>query len=123
MRPATASDLFFFFFRPVGRVGRAEYALAVGMIVSIEFAALVYFYGHPDANPGVAFLVALLGLPLFVAELVVVAKRCHDVGLPGLFVVLIFVPLLGLGWLLLLAVMPGSPGVNAYGAPPGRDPD
>ncbi len=123
MHPASANDLLSFFFRPAGRIGRVEYALALGMIVSIEVAALAYFYGHDDIDPGIAFLIALIGLPLFVAELVVVAKRCHDVGLPGLFVVLLFVPLLGLGWLLLLAGMPGSPGLNAYGAPPGPDPD
>jgi uncharacterized membrane protein YhaH (DUF805 family) len=123
MHPATASDLLVFFFRPVGRIGRAEYALAIGMIVAIELAALAYFYGHDEIDPGIAFLIAVIGLPLFVAELVVVAKRCHDVGLPGLFVVLLFVPLLGIGWLLLLAGMPGSPGLNVYGAPPGLDPD
>ena len=65
----------------------------------------------------------LVGLPVLVAEFVLVAKRCHDIGLPGLFVVLLFVPVVGVGWLLLLAVMPGSPGLNAYGAPPGIDPD
>ena len=117
MQPATASNLVAFFFRPAGRIGRLEYVLAIGMIVSIEVAALAYIYGHDDIDPGIAFLIVLIALPMLVAELVVVAKRCHDIGLPGLFVVLLFVPILGLFWLLLLAGMPGTPGFNAYGAP------
>ncbi len=123
MQPATTSHLVDFFFRPAGRIGRLEYALAIGMIVSIERAGLAYIYGHDDIDPGIAFLLALIVPPLFVAEFVIVAKRCHEIGLPGLFVVLLFVPLLGLFWLLLLAGMPGTPGLNAYGAPPRPDPD
>jgi uncharacterized membrane protein YhaH (DUF805 family) len=123
MQPATASDLVTFFFRPVGRIGRLEYALGLGTIVSIETAVVAYVYGRDDIDPGIAFLITMIALPTVVAELVVVAKRCHDIGLPGLFVVLIFVPLLGLLWLLLLAGMPGTPGLNGYGAPPGPHPD
>ena len=123
MQPATTSDLVAFFFRPIGRIGRLEYMLAIGMIIAIEIAGLAYIYGHDEIDPGVAFLIALTALPIFIAELVIVAKRCHDVGLPGLFVVLLFVPLLGLFWLLVLAGMPGTPGRNAYGSPPAPDPD
>jgi len=123
MRPVSANDLLIFFFRPIGRIGRAEYALGIGTIVALELAAVTYLLGHDDIDPGAALLLALIGLPLVVAELVIVAKRCHDLGLPGLFVVLLFVPVLGVGWLLLLAGMPGSPGLNPYGAPPGFDPD
>jgi uncharacterized membrane protein YhaH (DUF805 family) len=122
MRPVSWSDLGAFFFRPVGRIGRTEYALALAMLVSIELALLAYFTGHADIDPAIVPLLALASVPVIVAELVVAAKRCHDVGLPGLFVVLVFVPLIGLGWLLVLAGMPGSPGLNAYGAPPGADP-
>ena len=113
-----------FFFRPVGRIGRTEYALGIGTLVAIEAAVVTYFLGHEDSRPGRGpLLLVLVGLPVLVAEFVLVAKRCHDIGLPGLFVVLLFVPVLGVGWLLLLAGMPGSPGLNPYGAPPGFDPD
>jgi uncharacterized membrane protein YhaH (DUF805 family) len=122
-RPASASDLLVFFFRPIGRIGRAEFVLAIGAILSLEVAAIAHLYRHDDVSPGVAFLMTLVAVPLLVAELVVAAKRCHDVGLPGLFVVLLLVPLLGLGWLILLAGMPGSAAPNAYGAPPRIAPD
>jgi uncharacterized membrane protein YhaH (DUF805 family) len=123
MRPASARDLLIFFFRPVGRIGRLQYALGVGMLVAIEAAVLTEYLGHDDIDPDVALLLGLIMLPIVVAEFVLVAKRCHDVGLPGLFVVLLFVPVLGVGWLVLLAGMPGSPGINPYGAPPGSNPD
>src|SRR5436190_23990168 len=123
MRPASASEMLIFFFRPIGRIGRTEYALGIGVLVAIEAAVITYYLGQDDADPGAALLLVLVGLPVVVAEFVLVAKRCHDVGLPGLFVVLLFVPVLGVGWLLLLAGMPGSPGINPYGAPPGFDPD
>src|SRR5258707_975897 len=122
MRPASARDLLTFFFRPAGRIGRLEYALGIGMLVSIEAAGLTHFLGNED-DAGAALFLAVIALPILVAEFVLVAKRCHDLGLPGLFVVLLFVPVLGVGWLLLLAGMPGSPGLNPYGAPPGFDPD
>jgi uncharacterized membrane protein YhaH (DUF805 family) len=123
MRPVTANDLITFFFRPIGRIGRTEYALGIGTLLSIELAVVTFVLGRDEVDPGAAFLLVAVGLPIVVAELVIVAKRCHDVGLPGLFVVLIFVPVLGVGWLLLLAGMPGSPGLNPYGAPPVFDPD
>ena len=123
MRPASARDLLTFFFRPVGRIGRLEYALGIGMLVAIEAAALTQYFGHDDVDPDLALFLAVIMLPILIAEMVLVAKRCHDVGLPGLFVVLLFVPVLGVGWLLLLAGMPGTPGINPYGAPPGVDPD
>src|SRR5262249_19254365 len=106
MRQVTASDLFAFFFRPIGRIGRTEYAPGIGTLVSVELAVLTYALGRDEVDPGAAFLLVMVGLPIVVAELVIVAKRCHDVGLPGLFVVLLFVPVLGVGWLLLLAGMP-----------------
>jgi uncharacterized membrane protein YhaH (DUF805 family) len=123
MQPANLNDLLTFFFRPHGRIGRVEYALAIGMIVAIEIAGLAQVFGHGGVDPGLAFPMPLIVLPLLVAEWVVIAKRCHDIGLPGVFVVLLFVPLIGLLWLLLLAVMPGTPGSNLYGAPPDRKHD
>jgi uncharacterized membrane protein YhaH (DUF805 family) len=123
MRQASANELLTFFFRPAGRIGRTEYALGVGMLVAIEAALVTYFLASDEADPVGALLLVVIGLPVLVAEFVLVAKRCHDIGLPGLFVVLLFVPVLGVGWLLLLAGMPGSPGLNPYGAPPGFDPD
>ena len=84
--------------------------------MAVNLAVFAFLVARDALAPPVLVLVAVLGLPLFVAQLVLVAKRCHDIGLPGSYVLLLFVPVLGFAWLVALAVMPGNPGPNAYGA-------
>ena len=118
MNPVGVSTLATFFFRPAGRIARREYALGVGLIVAVNLAVFAYLVARDALAPPLLVIVAVLGLPLFVAQLVLVAKRCHDIGLPGSYVLLLFVPVLGLAWLVALAVIPGNPGPNAYGGAP-----
>jgi len=118
MSPVGVSTLATFFFRPAGRIARREYALGVGLIVALNLAVLAYLFARDALAPAVLILVAAAGLPLLVAQLVLVAKRCHDIGLPGSYVLLLFVPLLGIAWLVALAIIPGNAGPNAYGAAP-----
>jgi uncharacterized membrane protein YhaH (DUF805 family) len=51
------------------------------------------------------------------------AKRCHDLGLPGTYFLLILVPAVGLLWPFALAFLPGNPETNIYGAPPKFEPE
>ena len=84
----------------------------------MNLAVFAFLVARDALSPPLLVLLAMLGLPLFVAQLVLVAKRCHDIGLPGSYVLLLFVPVLGLAWLVALAIIPGNPGPNAYGAAP-----
>ena len=68
--------------------------------------------------PGLVLIAGAIALVLTIGQFVLVAKRSHDLGLPGIFVLLLFVPVIGIGWLLLLAAMPGNQRTNAYGPPP-----
>jgi uncharacterized membrane protein YhaH (DUF805 family) len=112
-----------FFFRPGGRIGREEFVLGTGFILAIDAAVIVSLSPEePGAGDRIA-LFLVFTLPLLVAQFVLAAKRSHDLGLPGSFVLLLVVPVLGLGWMLLLATMRGSPGINSYGAPPEFRPD
>ena len=45
-------------------------------------------------------------------------KRLHDIGYPGKFAVLIFVPFISLLFLFAMMVIPGSQQTNEYGPPP-----
>jgi uncharacterized membrane protein YhaH (DUF805 family) len=56
-------------------------------------------------------------------RLVLVAKRCRDLNLPGSFVLLLVVPAFNVVWLLMLAVLAGNPAPNAYGPLPRFRPD
>jgi uncharacterized membrane protein YhaH (DUF805 family) len=49
----------------------------------------------------------------------VAAKRLHDRGRSGWWQVMVFVPVIGWGWLAVeLFILPGSPGANRYGPHP-----
>jgi uncharacterized membrane protein YhaH (DUF805 family) len=118
MSTAGPDKLLSFFFRPQGRITRREYALGAGMIVAINAAVLAFLITSGDPAPGLLLVIALLGIPLTVALFVVAAKRCHDIGLPATFTLLLIVPFFGPFWLLALALIPGTGGPNAYGPTP-----
>lgn len=118
MHPVGVNALARFFFRPAGRIARREYALGVGLILSVNVAAFSFLVGGGEPEPGTLFLLTVLAIPFFVAQLVLVAKRCHDIGLPGSYVLLLFVPIVGLAWFVALAFLPGNPGPNVYGPAP-----
>ncbi|CAN5152817.1 hypothetical protein BH10PSE9_BH10PSE9_18740 [soil metagenome] len=112
-----------FFFRAEGRIGRSEYALGVGLIYTVNAAVLSFALVHMEFDTDGLGLVAVAGLPSFAALCVLVAKRCHDLGLPASFVLLLFVPAIGLIWLVALAFVQGTPGPNLYGPEPRYRPD
>ncbi len=122
MSPVGLNQIFAFFFHAAGRVSPREYRLGIGVAYALAFALLIYVLFRMDEQP--AFTLLLLAkLPLTVAIFVLVAKRCHDLGLPGTFVLLLLVPLVGIGWLIALAFIPGTPGANSYGPEPRFLPD
>lgn len=118
MHPIGVNALARFFFRPAGRIARREYALGVGLILSVNLAVFSFLAGRGVPEPGLVFFLTVLAVPFFVAQLVLVAKRCHDIGLPGSYLLLLFVPVLGLAWFVALGILPGNPGPNAYGPAP-----
>jgi len=117
MNPAGVDAFASFYFKPAGRIARREYVLGLGLILALSFAGVSRLLAG-DAPIVVVVAMSLLWFPFLVAELVLVAKRCHDIGLPGIYLVLVFVPILGLAWLAALAVIPGTAGPNAYGPAP-----
>jgi uncharacterized membrane protein YhaH (DUF805 family) len=118
MAAATRDQLIAFFYRPVGRIGRLEYCLGVGFIMAIGLALLAATIARGAVGGAPLAAAAVLAIPLLVAELVLIVKRVHDFGLPGSFCILLAVPGIGPFWLLALAVIPGDPGPNLYGAAP-----
>jgi uncharacterized membrane protein YhaH (DUF805 family) len=121
--PATTDQLLRFFFRVDGRIGREEYALGITVIYSLNFSILIYLIRTETMTPLIAVLLVLVDLAILVGLAVLMAKRCHDLGLPGLYFLLILVPLIGLFWPFALACLPGNPGDNAYGPAPAIEPE
>lgn len=116
--PAAGLDqLVAFFFRPQGRITRSEYALGLVFIYALSLAIMAFVLARTDSD-GALMLTILLTLPLTVSMFMLVVKRCHDFGVTGAFLLLLFVPFVGFVWLIALCFIPGTPGPNAYGPAP-----
>jgi uncharacterized membrane protein YhaH (DUF805 family) len=117
-RPASTEDIIRFFFRIDGRIGRQEYALGITVVYALNFSILFYLLVRETMTPITIVLLILADLVILIGLAVLMAKRCHDIGLPGSYFLLILVPVVGLFWPFALAFLPGNSGPNAYGAPP-----
>ncbi len=123
MRPATTNQILHFFFRANGRISRIEYALGLIFLQAINLALLTVILTADNLTPEQVLPILVISLPLTVALAVIMAKRCHDIGLPGSFFLLALVPVIGLIWPIALVFVPGNPGANAYGPPPAFAPE
>ena len=121
--PATTDQILRFFFRVEGRIGRQEYALGIGVAYPLNFAILFYLLSRTEICGAMLLLLTAISLPVLVALIVLMAKRCHDLGLPGSFFLLALVPFIGLFWPFALAFLPGNPGPNSYGPAPVIEPE
>jgi uncharacterized membrane protein YhaH (DUF805 family) len=123
MADASASQLLTFFLRPQGRISRLEFALGAGLVMCLDLALLTFVTRDGVLTPETMLVTALFGLPLTIAMLVIAAKRCHDISLPASFVLLLLIPFVGVAWLVVLGLLPGKEGPNAYGPPPQFTPE
>ncbi|MCL6705699.1 DUF805 domain-containing protein [Pseudomonas sp. R2.Fl] len=115
--PARRPTVGWLFFSPSGRAGRQVFILGwlFWMMVNSYTLAKVALH-HEDEELsvwGAIFLVtALLSV---VSAIMLTVKRLHDVGLPGLIAVLMFVPVVSLVMLFGLCIWPSAQGANAFG--------
>lgn len=62
-------------------------------------------------------LVGLFSLALIIPNLAVGVRRMHDIDKPGIYILIAFIPLVGL-YILYLATIEGTKGPNQYGPDP-----
>ena len=112
-----------------GRINRADYWLygtvieALGALVQIIMN--VIFFGEAFIAEGaqlpaayLAFLVLLAVISVWMG-LALHAKRLHDRNKSGFMFLVVFIPLIGVIWLLISCYfLPGTPGTNEYGPEP-----
>ncbi|MCH4158060.1 MAG: DUF805 domain-containing protein [Acidaminococcaceae bacterium] len=80
----------------------------------------------PVLGQAANLLLGLLTLVIFVLSLSLLIRRNHDLGLAGVYLLLLFVPVLNLIYLFNLLVISGDYAANIYGAPrtvPTEDPE
>ena len=111
-----------------GRARRKEYWMYTLIYMPIIFLAM-----FADNALGTTFQMEAMGQSVdigygwvyvivcllhFLPSLSVVVRRLHDVGKSGWFYLIIFIPLVGFIWMLVLLVSDGNKGENKYGADP-----
>ncbi|MDO3384670.1 DUF805 domain-containing protein [Gilvimarinus sp. SDUM040013] len=97
-----------------GRARRTEYWMFV--LINLIIAILL---GVIDRVVGTGGLLGLVyGLAVLIPGIAVAARRLHDTGRTGWWLLIAFVPVIGFIVLLVFMVMDSKPGDNEYGACP-----
>ena len=101
-----------------GRARRKEY----WMFALMNFIITIVLYGIDaiigTGSGGVGVLGGLYSLAVLLPTLAVGARRLHDIGKSGWWLLIALVPLIGGLYLLFLAVQDSNRGDNAYGPDP-----
>ena len=103
-----------------GRARRKEYWMFI--LFNIIFGALTagldnilglynYEYGSGPIN-------GIYNLILLIPAIAVAVRRLHDIGKSGWMLLVVFIPLIGAIWLIVLFVREGDLGPNEYGPNP-----
>jgi len=95
-----------------GRARRKEYWMFV--LVNVILAVVVGIVAGMIKQPWIS---SLLGLALLLPGLGVGARRLHDIGKSGWFMLIALIPVVGL-YLIYLLAQEGERGSNAYGPDP-----
>ncbi len=103
-----------------GRARRKEYWMFVlfYIIFAIVLSIIDRLIGWGFLEGILGYLYLLFFLGTFIPALAVLVRRLHDTGRSGWWFFIIFVPLIGSIWILVLMIIDGEPGENQYGPNP-----
>ncbi len=115
-----------------GRARRKEFwmfvlfNIIIGIVISIidNILGTTYkvdsFLGANTIKIGI--LNSIYSLGLLIPSIAVSIRRLHDLGKSGWYYLLVFIPLIGSIWLIILFATQGNSGENAFGPDPKEDP-
>ena len=103
-----------------GRARRKEYwyFILFNLIISIVLAAIDGAMGSYSAGTGMGLLGSVYTLAILLPGIGVSIRRLHDTGRSGWWMLVGFVPLIGVLVLLVFMAQDSKPGQNLYGANP-----
>jgi len=103
-----------------GRARRKEYWMFVlfNIIASMVLSFVDGLIGTVDPVTGFGALSGLYSLAVLIPSIAVSVRRLHDVGKNGAMLFIVFIPIVGGIWLLVLMVGDSMPGDNEFGANP-----
>ncbi|MCH8556648.1 MAG: DUF805 domain-containing protein [Balneolia bacterium] len=95
-----------------GRARRKEYWMFIlfNFFIAVAIGAVESILGISQ------FLSGLYALIILIPSLAVGVRRLHDTGRSGLWMLMIFVPVIGFFVLLFFFIQDSEPGANQYGA-------
>ncbi|WP_310558976.1 DUF805 domain-containing protein [Flavobacterium sp.] len=103
-----------------GRARRSEYwyYILANLIILIVAAVIDSVTGLNFEPLPYGIIYSIYAIATFLPGIAVAIRRLHDVGKSGWFLLILFFPLIGSIWLLILACREGDQGTNQYGPDP-----
>ena len=103
-----------------GRARRKEYWMFVlfNLIISIVLGRIDALFGTMDYTTSIGYIGGLYSLVVFIPGLAVAVRRMHDIGKSGWMLLVVFIPIAGIIWLIVLLATDSVPGENQYGPNP-----
>jgi uncharacterized membrane protein YhaH (DUF805 family) len=110
-------------FSPSGRIGRQAYVMSILLWLMLQGAAVTMMLAFENTSKAGLLLAALalvvISVATFISFIMLSIKRLHDMGFPGLFVLVLFVPLASFFAFIVLLFWPSAP-PNDFGEYPNR---
>ncbi len=106
-----------------GRARRKEYWMFAlfNLIFAIAATILDNIFGLAIADLGYGVIYCLYVLAVLIPGIAVGVRRLHDIGKSGWMYLIIFIPIVGAIWLIVLFCTDGEAGENAWGENPKED--
>jgi len=103
-----------------GRLNRQPFWIATLVLwllsMGVTFVTSILFGSQSAVT---TFVQAVVALVLLIPSLAVAVKRYHDRDKSGWWILIVFIPIIGLIWYIVeLGFLPGTPGPNRYGPDP-----
>jgi len=103
-----------------GRLNRQPFWIATLVLwlvsMGVTFVTSILFGSQSAVT---TFVQAVVALVLLIPSLAVAVKRYHDRNKSGWWILIVFIPIIGLIWYIVeLGFLPGTPGPNRYGPDP-----
>lgn len=109
------------FFSFEGRLGRQQYWLRSLVIWAANLAIMVPVAIAQNAGTGLAIVLSIVAIAVYLvvfwASLATTAKRLHDRGRSGWFMLIALIPLVGLWLIVEVGFLRGDEAPNQYGNP------
>lgn len=101
------------------RASRSEYwrFTAVTVVIGFVFSVLRFIFGNTFLGSLFNLLSFAYTCAVFLPSLGIAVRRLHDINKSGWFLLLPFIPIIGLVYIIYLLAKPGDVGDNQYGSP------